>query len=73
MFCFFFLLLHRHRKHVKSVQENLVLCKAVVPPLQEPNPRARQLPANGAPSDLMFFCRRVYDCRQKRLLKKPTL
>ncbi|VVC29176.1 Hypothetical protein CINCED_3A017086 [Cinara cedri] len=63
----------RHRKHVKSVQENLVLCKAVVPPLRESNPRARQLPADGAPSDLIFYCRRVYDCRQKRLLKKPTL
>lgn len=64
---------HRHRKHMKSVQENLVLCKAVVPPLREANPRARQLPAAGAPTDLIFFCRRVYDCRQKRLLKKPTL
>jgi hypothetical protein len=63
----------RHRKHMKSVQENLVLCKAVVPPLREANPRARQLPGDGAPSDLIFFCRRVYDCRQKRLLKKPTL
>jgi len=63
----------RHRKHMKSVQENLVLCKAVVPPLQEANPRARQLPVDGAPFDLIFFCRRVYDCRQRRLLKKPTL
>lgn len=68
-----FLIRHRHRKHIKSVQENLVLCKAVVPPLREANPRARQLPAAGAPTDLIFFCRRVYDCRQKRLLKKPTL
>ncbi|XP_050423228.1 proteoglycan 4-like [Adelges cooleyi] len=63
----------RYRKHMKSVQENLVLCKAVVPPLIEANPRARQLPAEGAPADLIFFCRRVYDCRQKRLLKKQSL
>ncbi|XP_050542854.1 proline-rich protein 36-like [Daktulosphaira vitifoliae] len=63
----------RHRKHIKSVQENLVLSKAVVPPLQEFNPRGRQLPAEGAPTDLIFFCRRVYDCRQKRLLKKQSL
>lgn len=48
----------------------------VVPciPIPEPYPRAsRQPPASlQTPTDLVFFCRRVYDFRQKRIVKNPS-
>ncbi|XP_022688311.1 uncharacterized protein C1235.01-like isoform X2 [Varroa jacobsoni] len=64
----------RYRAKVKQLEEGVrSRVAAIVPPLA-PTPRQARLPDPGRVSaDLVFFCRKVYDYRQKRILKNPTV
>ncbi|XP_018495966.2 uncharacterized protein LOC100898140 [Galendromus occidentalis] len=64
----------RYRSKVKQLEEGVKSRVArIVPPLN-PNPRQSYLPDPGrVTADLVFFCRKVYDYRQKRILKNPTV
>lgn len=53
----------------KSLQTSLAA--SIVPPLQEPYPRLDRLPSMRVFPELVFCCRKVYDFRQKRILKNP--
>ncbi|XP_018329966.1 uncharacterized protein LOC108740226 [Agrilus planipennis] len=62
----------RYRKNLRRLEENLEETKPFVPN-PEIYPRTHRQPSNPrTPSDLVFFCRRVYDFRQKRIVKNPS-
>ncbi|KAG8228677.1 hypothetical protein J437_LFUL008665, partial [Ladona fulva] len=77
----------RYRKEVRRIEEALPLPPLVVPEIsssQGPNEscsnlsngqgaprRKRHPPPSHVSPDMVFFCRRVYDFRQKRILKNP--
>lgn len=47
---------------------------SVVPPIEDGHyPREDRLPPGQVASDIVFFCRKVYDFRQRRILKNPPL
>lgn len=58
-------------RYRKSLVNGGRKCHTVVPPLPEGYPRADKLPPYQVSSDLIFFCRQIYDFRQKKILKKP--
>lgn len=64
----------RYRAKVKQLEEGVrSRVAAIVPPLA-PTARQSRLPDPGrVAADLVFFCRKVYDYRQKRILKNPTV
>lgn len=62
----------RYRKQVRRVEEGVEEKKLLVPRLEQPYPRLHRQPPCVMAPDMVFFCRRVYDFRQKRLLKNPT-
>lgn len=62
----------RYRKKVRRVEEGVEEKKLLVPRLEQPYPRLHRQPPCVMAPDIVFFCRRVYDFRQKRLLKNPT-
>lgn len=65
-------LLYRYRKNVRRLEEGLSVPGRVVPMLEGGNyPRTERQPFGQVAPDLVFFCRRVYDFRQKRILKNP--
>lgn len=43
----------------------------LVVPQHEGYPRGNKQPPECVASELVFFCRRVYDFRQRRILKNP--
>lgn len=59
----------RYRKCVRRVEDGVREPGLVVPQLEYPREN-RQPPECVAP-ELVFFCRRVYDFRQRRILKNP--
>uniref|UniRef100_A0A1B6D7Y1 BAH domain-containing protein n=1 Tax=Clastoptera arizonana TaxID=38151 RepID=A0A1B6D7Y1_9HEMI len=62
----------RYRKNVKRIEEGIPPPRRIVPILESSTyPRSERQPCGQVASDLVFFCRRVYDFRQKRLLKNP--
>lgn len=63
----------RYRKNMKRIEEGIEDIGPIVPE-NEPYPREhRQPPLTMQLSpDMVFFCRRVYDFRQKRMFKNPT-
>ncbi|XP_021916098.1 uncharacterized protein LOC110828084 isoform X2 [Zootermopsis nevadensis] len=60
----------RYRKCVRRVEEGVKEPGLVVPQHDEYPRENRQPPGCVAP-ELVFFCRRVYDFRQRRILKNP--
>lgn len=44
----------------------------IIPPLKTPYFRSRRLPSLNTSPDMIFCCRKVYDFRQKRILKNPV-
>lgn len=48
------------------------LASLLVPELPDGYPRKNRLPVDTVASDIVFFCRHVYDFRQRRILKNPT-
>lgn len=68
---------YRYRKTIRRIEEGLESTGPIVPlPDGGQYHRAhRQPPASpelALSPDLVFFCRRVYDFRQKRLVKNPS-
>uniref|UniRef100_A0A182PG02 BAH domain-containing protein n=1 Tax=Anopheles epiroticus TaxID=199890 RepID=A0A182PG02_9DIPT len=56
----------RFRKQLKGIEENIDEQPSIVPPLRRENPR---LPPPIVSPELVMYCQRVYEFRQKRLLK----
>uniref|UniRef100_A0A1Y1LJP6 BAH domain-containing protein n=1 Tax=Photinus pyralis TaxID=7054 RepID=A0A1Y1LJP6_PHOPY len=63
----------RYRKSLRRIEEGMEDTSTCIPN-PEPYPRShRQPPSTCLTSyDLIFFCRRVYDFRQKRIVKNPS-
>ncbi|KAK4886776.1 hypothetical protein RN001_003047 [Aquatica leii] len=63
----------RYRKSLKRIEEGLEDTTTCIP-IPEPYPRTHRQPPSTfqTPHDLIFFCRRVYDFRQKRIVKNPS-
>lgn len=47
------------------------LTASIVPVSDEPYPRTERIPPPRVLPELVFYCRKVYDYRQKRILKNP--
>nr|XP_023025296.1 titin-like [Leptinotarsa decemlineata] len=62
----------RYRKRYRRVEAGIEEPLPCIPN-PEPYPRShRQPPPSQISPDMVFFCRRVYDFRQKRIMKNPT-
>ncbi|KAF5274310.1 hypothetical protein FQR65_LT04429 [Abscondita terminalis] len=63
----------RYRKSLKRIEEGLEDTITWIPNLEQYPRISRQPPSTFQTShDLVFFCRRVYDFRQKRIVKNPS-
>ncbi|KAF5302252.1 hypothetical protein FQA39_LY10291 [Lamprigera yunnana] len=62
-----------YRKSLKRIEEGLEDTSTCIPK-PELYPRVHRQPPSTfqTPPDLIFFCRRVYDFRQKRIVKNPS-
>lgn len=60
----------RYRKCVRRLEDG-VREPCLVVPQHEEYPRERRQPPGCVAPELVFFCRRVYDFRQRRILKNP--
>ncbi|KAF2360426.1 Bromo adjacent (BAH) domain [Trinorchestia longiramus] len=65
----------RYRRHLRLSVQGLSAHEivSVVPDPEFDYPRQQRQPPGCVVSDLLFFCRKVYDYRQKRILKNPSL
>ncbi|XP_077990309.1 bromo adjacent homology domain-containing 1 protein-like [Glandiceps talaboti] len=63
---------NRHCRKVKMVQEGVNPGIPLVPSCEEEYPRTDRIPSPYVDKDLIYFCRHVYDYRQKRILKNPS-
>jgi hypothetical protein len=63
----------RYRKNLKRLEEGIEETLPCIP-IPEPYPRCNRQPPSPlqVSSDMVFFCRRVYDFRQKRIVKNPS-
>lgn len=63
----------RYRKTLKRLEEGLADTSPCIP-LSEPYLRDCRQPPRTVPTspEMIFFCRRVYDFRQKRIVKNPS-
>lgn len=64
----------RFKKQVMMSKRGIMASEStdhIVPPLKTTYFRKNRLPSIETPSDMIFCCRRVYDFRQKRILKNP--
>ncbi|CAN8000674.1 unnamed protein product, partial [Ixodes hexagonus] len=62
----------RYRARTKMLEEGLRPPMAVVPDQEGGYGRKDRLPPGRMDPQMVFFCRRVYDFRQKRILKNPS-
>ncbi|XP_015118662.1 uncharacterized protein LOC107042233 isoform X2 [Diachasma alloeum] len=61
----------RYRKDLRRMEEGLESPGLIVPPGDHRYPRKSRQPPIPVPSDMVLFCRRVYDYRGKKLVKNP--
>ncbi|XP_065208163.1 uncharacterized protein LOC135836989 isoform X2 [Planococcus citri] len=62
----------RYHKSIRQTEESVDVSSVIVPPLSKKRyPRHSLLPPENTSLDLVFFCRKIYDFRQHRLLKNP--
>ncbi|KAL1138905.1 hypothetical protein AAG570_008967 [Ranatra chinensis] len=61
----------RYRRSVRCLEEGLKPQNSVVPVLDSAYPRSNRQPPGQVAPDIVFFCRKVYDFRQRRILKNP--
>ncbi|XP_032665279.1 uncharacterized protein LOC116841448 [Odontomachus brunneus] len=61
----------RYRKNLRRIEEGLENPGLIVPPGDQVYPREGRQPPITASSDVVLFCRRVYDYRGKKLMKNP--
>ena len=73
---FFFILLLRYRKQAKMTEQGLPHPSGVLMPSlgseTSDYPRRLRLPPPCTAPDRVFLCRKVFDYRQKRILKNPS-
>lgn len=62
----------RYRCRIRMLEEGLRPRPSVVADLEEGYPRKDRQPPGRVSPDMIFFCRKVYEFRQKRILKNPT-
>nr|XP_037274561.1 proteoglycan 4-like isoform X2 [Rhipicephalus microplus] len=62
----------RYRAKAKMLEEGVRQPAPVVPDQESGYPRHDRLPPGRMDPQMVFFCRRVYDFRQKRILKNPS-
>lgn len=64
----------RHRKKQKMIAANITKSQTdrIVPKLKEPYYRSDRLPNDLTDDNNVFCCRKVYDSRNKRILKNPS-
>ncbi|KAF8773548.1 Bromo adjacent homology domain-containing 1 [Argiope bruennichi] len=62
----------RYRGSLIMDDDIISLASLLVPELPDGYPRKNRLPSDAVSSDIVFFCRHVYDFRQRRILKNPT-
>lgn len=64
----------RYKKRQKMLAMNLPmsLSEKIVPKSKEPYYRANRLPPDTAQDSSVFCCRKVYDSKNKRILKNPS-
>ncbi|KAL3266253.1 hypothetical protein HHI36_010433 [Cryptolaemus montrouzieri] len=64
----------RYRKYLRRLEEGTEDTKSSCIPLPEPYPRSHRQPPQDMKisPEMIFFCRRVYDFRQKRIIKNPN-
>ncbi|XP_076172762.1 uncharacterized protein LOC143149346 isoform X2 [Ptiloglossa arizonensis] len=61
----------RYRKNLRRIEEGLESPGLIVPPGDQIYPRENRQPPIPVSSDMVLFCRRVYDYRGKKLVKNP--
>ncbi|KAL1448739.1 hypothetical protein MTO96_028171 [Rhipicephalus appendiculatus] len=61
-----------YRAKAKMLEEGVRQPAPVVPDQEGGYPRQDRLPPGRMDPQMVFFCRRVYDFRQKRILKNPS-
>ncbi|XP_024937296.1 uncharacterized protein LOC107264252 isoform X1 [Cephus cinctus] len=61
----------RYRKNLRRIEEGLESPGLIVPRGDQVYPREHRQPPIPVPSDMVLFCRRVYDYRGKKLVKNP--
>lgn len=59
----------RYRKTIRAIEEGIDEVPSIVPMLKQST--GREVPVN-TNSELILFCRRVYEFRLKRLIKNPS-
>lgn len=61
---------YRYRKAMKAIEDSVPEVKPFAP-LLSASFESREVPPNTS-AELVFFCRRVYEFRLKRLIKNPS-
>lgn len=61
--------LFRYRKSIRAIELGVEEVPSIVPALKQSN--GREVPLN-TNSELILFCRRVYEFRLRRLIKNPS-
>lgn len=59
----------RYRKTIRRLEEGLSPPSLIVPAPEAKYPRHHRLPPGHVAPDMVFFCRKIYDFRQRRLQK----
>lgn len=59
----------RYRKTIRRLEEGMSPPSLVVPAPEAKYPRHHRLPPGHVAPDMVFFCRKIYDFRQRRLQK----
>lgn len=59
----------RYRKSIRAIEQGVEEVPSIVPALKQST--GREVPFN-TNSELILFCRRVYEFRLRRLIKNPT-
>ncbi|XP_054714320.1 uncharacterized protein LOC129223961 [Uloborus diversus] len=62
----------RYRASLTMEEDTISKASMLVPELADGYPRKERLPSDAVASDIVFFCRHVYDFRTKRILKNPS-
>ncbi|XP_054154112.1 probable serine/threonine-protein kinase DDB_G0282963 [Oppia nitens] len=62
---------YKRLKFLKQSSLSTCLTSSTVPSMDDSYPRMDRLPPNRVFQELVFCCRKVYDYRQKRILKNP--
>ncbi|GAB6024336.1 hypothetical protein CHUAL_009505 [Chamberlinius hualienensis] len=62
----------RYKRRGRMIEHGITACESVVAGVAGGYVRKDRQPPGRVSADMVFFCRKVYDFRQKRILKNPT-